>query len=206
MRFVDDKLADTLLSLPLKSLQPSLSYHSHLLFNREPYQDLQNLVMKGVREPGLAVDFILKHNRLQKLYITSWNDEQDEWDRLLSGMSTFTNLRSLFLLWSGPSGRTFDFKPTRQALVAISELKGLEQLAIGCATGDNSGDSMETYDPDADDNQVPQWLIDHDEVRAHLSSRKGLKKLALIGDTYRPSDNHPRHPWYYVDAIPPEQD
>ncbi|RBR07852.1 uncharacterized protein FIESC28_10492 [Fusarium coffeatum] len=134
-----------------------------------------------------VTDLVLNHSQLHKLYLTQGRSKDStDFDRLLLGMGQFSNLRSLLMVWSG-GGRDddFDWKISRSALHAISEMKGLEQLTLGCFIGDNTSGSYEDYDYDDPENKVPQWNVDHDMLQTHLSGLKNLKKLAFHGDTYK---------------------
>ncbi|KAJ4111493.1 hypothetical protein NW768_011847 [Fusarium equiseti] len=203
----DDKVIEALLSCPLRSLEPHDS-DSELLYKREPYRDLENLVLHHVDDPERVTDWILSHNQLQKLYLTQGRSkETTDFDRLLHGMGAFSNLRSLLIVWH-QYGRShdFDFKISHNALRAISEMKGLEQLALGCFMGDNSALYYDYYDDNNPENHLPQWNVDHDLLRTHLSCLKSLKKLAFHGDTYKPTDKHPHHKFYYTRPIAPDDD
>ncbi|RFN48386.1 hypothetical protein FIE12Z_7346 [Fusarium flagelliforme] len=203
----DDKVVEALLSCPLRSLEPRDS-DSELLFKREQYRDLENLVLHEVEDYERATDWILGHNQLQKLYLTQCRSkETTDFDRLLLGMGAFSNLRSLLIVWH-QYGRSidFDFKISHNALRDISEMKGLEQLALWCFNGDNDVLDWEHYDDDNPENHLPQWNVGHDMLRTHLSGLKNLKKLAFYGDTYKPTNKHPHHKFYYAHPIAPDDD
>lgn len=203
----DDKVVEALLSCPLRSLEPRDS-NSELLFKREPYRDLENLVLHEADDYERVTDWILGHNQLQKLYLTQCRSkETTNFDHLLLGMGAFSNMRSLLIVWHQDSrSNDFDFKISHNALRAISEMKGLEQLALGCFTGDNAVLEWEYFNDDNPEIHLPQWNVDHDILRTHLSGLKNLKKLAFYGDTYKPTDKHPHHEFYYTRPIAPGDD
>ncbi|KAH7174128.1 uncharacterized protein B0J16DRAFT_375054 [Fusarium flagelliforme] len=181
---------------------------SELLFKREPYRDLENLGLNHVNDYEAVTDFILNHNQIQKLYLTQGRSkETTDFDRLLLGMGAFSNLRSLLVIWNQyGSSSNFDFKVSHSALRAISEMKGLDQLTLGCFTGPYAILDYETYYDENPENHLPQWNVDHDMLRTHLSGLKNLKKLAFHGDTYKPTNKHPHHMFYYTRPIAPDDD
>jgi len=206
-RGADNKVMDALLSCSLRSLEP-YSSDSEFLFEREPYRDLENLVLHEVHDYERVTDFILSHNQLRKLYLTQGGSrETTDFGRLLLGMSAFSNLRSLLVVWQQHgSSNDFDFKVSHSALRAISKMKGLEQLALGCFTGSYAIHDIENYYHENPENHLPQWNVNHDMLRTHLSSLKNLKMLAFHGDTYKPTDKHPHHMFYYTRPIAPDDD
>ncbi|KAF5234711.1 hypothetical protein FANTH_12063 [Fusarium anthophilum] len=191
----------SLLSAPLRSLE--LGHRSVPEFEdlirvhtQEPYQNLEQLVLAAeVGDEALIAEFIHRHNRLQKLSVTqSYNywGCNTHFDRILIpglGKGRFNHLRSLYIQWGG---RTKDedrphglFDLPQESLSVIGELTTLEQLCLRCdeERAEFNFETMVRYDIH-DPQAHSVWLIDHENLRAHLQNLKNLKLLAIRGDTY----------------------
>ncbi|KAF5586738.1 uncharacterized protein FSUBG_12029 [Fusarium subglutinans] len=192
---IDEASFASLLSAPLKSLEPSHSsfrLFEHQIRSRieEPYRDLEELVIELTENPQLATELILKHNSLKKLWVAQnyyMSGRDNSLDRVLIpglGKGRFNNLRSLYVQFGGQNkdaGYDKDhFFILPESLATICELTTLEQLGLRC---DEMG--YESYSPeDYTGVTFPIWLIDHGKLRAHLQSLKNLKMLVIRGDTY----------------------
>jgi hypothetical protein len=180
------------LSAPLKSLQLHHSavrdFGDHIRSHaEEPYRDLEELVVGSDVNSQLITKLIHKNNNLKKLWVTQgyyMSVRDNYFDRALIpglGKGQFNNLRSLYIQWGGQnkdSGREndhFDIMPER--LAAICDFTFLEQLGLCCAEGIPEFTSYEDYTEDT----FPIWLIDHENLQAHLQNLKNLKMLVIRG-------------------------
>ncbi|KAF4500752.1 hypothetical protein FAGAP_3034 [Fusarium agapanthi] len=198
---IDESTMASLLSAPLRSLEldhRSVPEFENLIraHTQEPYQNLEQLVLAAeVGDEALIAEFIHRHNRLQKLSVTQSYDERGcstHFDRILIpglGKGRFNHLRSLYIQWGGrtkdddrPHG-LFDIPP--ESLSVIGDLTTLEQLCLRCdeERDEFNFETMVRYDIH-DPQPHPVWLIDHENLRAHLQNLKNLKLLAIRGDTY----------------------
>ncbi|KAF5546920.1 hypothetical protein FMEXI_5425 [Fusarium mexicanum] len=215
---IDEASFASLLSAPLKSLEPSHSsfrLFEHQIRSRieEPYLDLEELVIELTENPQLATELILKHNSLKKLWVAQnyyMSGRDNSLDRVLIpglGKGRFNNLRSLYVQFGGQNkdaGYDKDhFYILPESLATICELTTLEQLGLRCDEMEYESYSYEDYTGVT----FPIWLIDHGKLQAHLQSLKNLKMLVIRGDTY-PSraGEDSSHTGYYRQAYANPED
>ncbi|KAF9770141.1 hypothetical protein IL306_012341 [Fusarium sp. DS 682] len=197
---IDEQTMASLLSAPLKSLElqhQAIGGFKHLIraHIQEPYRDLEELVVNSDNDIELVTQLIHKHNKLKKLsvkqnyHMSGWGTD---FDRVLIpglGKGRFNNLRSLYIQWGGQNKDFhreeghFDIPP--ESLSTICELTTLEQLGLRCDELSRDFDPMDE-DDFYDERTYPQWLINHENLRAHLKNLRNLKVLAIRGDTYTP--------------------
>ncbi len=127
---------------------------------------LNTLVWHHPDENQFDISILRNNPQVQKLMIAAYLESCFLDHVVLPSLSqSFHHLTSLSLVW-------WDDHISQHALNIISTLSSLEQLSLAV------GSLLEI--------DRSFWIIDHVVLRASLASLGGLRKLALIGDTYQP--------------------
>ncbi|KAH6952234.1 hypothetical protein DER45DRAFT_577759 [Fusarium avenaceum] len=150
----------------------------------EPFRDLESLVVPDLPREASAckriAEFMTCHNGIRRLYIHEHDESfgnSAHLDRyILPALNSpdWNNLQSLSLAWGlSTVGQLPNIHYKAQVPVAALEVIGrivsLEQLSL--CSGHRSG-------------RQHQWAVNHNELYHHFSRLKGLKRLALVRDTY----------------------
>ncbi|KAM0212694.1 hypothetical protein ACHAQI_004650 [Fusarium lateritium] len=201
---LDKQSFASLMAAPLRTLELSWRFvedYKNVVRALEPYASLEALLIRDIDTVESISDLVRRHHTLQKLYLIQEYDGPKQtytcYEDLLTplGGGQFDNLRSLCLVWGGDNddegAPTFDM--TAGSLAAISELTSLEQLALGCAVAQ----IFRTSGPEFWNEDMHQWIINHNTLQAYLEKLKNLQQLAFIGDTYQRGDNSGSYRHYY---------
>ncbi|KAH7006922.1 hypothetical protein EDB80DRAFT_717979 [Ilyonectria destructans] len=184
--YLDTPGFSSFMSAPLRHLELGSmvsTQHGSSLPAYETLRDLSSFVVADlpIEEETCThiAEFIIQHDRLQKLFVHEHDDTNNEnahLDRCILPVLThgnFSHLRSLSLAWGGGSmdeNRTLhEVDIPETALAAVGALVSLEQLSLSC--GLRLG-------------WRHQWLVHHPQLRTSLQGLSRLKKLALVRDTY----------------------
>lgn len=132
---------------------------------------MPSLKMFSHQEPQL--NFLRSNRHLSKLDFQDFSANLSLLTDVLPLLSTFPNLKSLRVYFNtgGVHGDGFHSRIPETGLRLLGKLKSLNQLFIACGRSAMAG--------------AGPWLVDHDEIRQHLSPLSHLRRLAFGYDTYK---------------------